>query len=236
MPARLTARQTGRMDPRLRAAVDASRRWYDDVFALHGIPVRVFGGLWSGSGPPPPWHSAAKSLEPGVDTERVVQAVASLEHCTVADSFGDLELDRYGFETLIEAQWLLRGSAGEPPNGLPTSWSVVDTGEELAEWAAAHDYTGVLPRTVLDHPRFHVLSCRRAGVLVGGAVTHDGGGPVGLSNAWGAGSVASSGDVLVAVAALHPRRSVTDYAEGAELDAMVSAGFAPLGPQRVWIR
>ena len=63
------------MDPRLRAAVDASRHWYDDVFALHGIPVRVDDGLWSALGPPPRWHSAAKTLVPGIDTERVVRAV-----------------------------------------------------------------------------------------------------------------------------------------------------------------
>src|SRR3954451_19355163 len=82
-------RQTGRMDPRIRAAVDASRHWYDDVFALHGIPVRIDGGLWSALGPPPPWHSAAKTLEPGVEIERVVRAVANLGPCAVADSFGD---------------------------------------------------------------------------------------------------------------------------------------------------
>ena len=236
MPARLTARQTVRMDPRLRAAVDANRHWYDDVFALHGIRVRVDRGLWTASGRPPPWHSAVKSLEPGVASERVVRAVAHLEHCAVADSFGDLELDRLGFETLIEAQWLHRGPVDPPPDGLPEGWSVVDTVDGLAEWARGHDYTGVLPPAVLDHPRFHVLARSAAGLLGGGAVTHDGGGSVGLSNAWGAAAVAVSGDVLLAVAALHPGRSVTDYADGVELEAMRSAGFAPLGPQRVWIR
>jgi hypothetical protein len=224
------------MDRRLRAAVDASRQWYDDVFALHGLPVRVDRGLWWGPRGAPPWHSVAKSLEPGVGSDRVARVVAGLEHCSVADSFGDLDLARLGFETLIAAQWLHRGPMAAPPERLPEGWSVVDTVDGLEGWARGHDYVGVLPPAVLDHPRFLVLALHDAGHLVGGAVTHDGGGSVGLSNAWGAGSVTVSSDVLDAVAVLHPGRSVTDYAEGTELEAMVAAGFAPLGPQRVWIR
>jgi hypothetical protein len=224
------------MDQRLRAAVDASRRWYDDVFALHGIPVRVDDGLWSALGPPPPWHSAAKTLEPGVKTERVVGAVSSFDHCSVADSFGDLALERHGFELLIDATWLHRWPVGDAADGLPDGWSIVDTVEELAEWVAAHDYADVLQPAVLDHPGFRILARRQAGALVGGAITHDGGGAVGLSNTWGEGALATSDEVLEAVAALHPGRPVTDFADGIELDAMVAAGFTALGPQRVWIR
>jgi hypothetical protein len=29
---------------------------------------------------------------------------------------------------------------------------------------------------------------------------------------------------------------ICDYAQGADLDAMVAAGYALLGPQRVWVR
>jgi hypothetical protein len=224
------------MDPRLREAVDASRRWYDAVFALHGIGVRVEEGLWSALGPPPPWHSAVKTLEPGIGPGRVVAAAAGFEHCAVADSFGDLELDRHGFTLLIDAVWLHRGPADEEPATLPGGWSVVDGPATLSAWATAHDYTGVLPPGVLEDPRFRVLAHHRDGVLTGGAVTHDGGGAVGLSNAWGTGEVRRSVDVLRAAAALHPGRALTDYAEGPEMDAMVATGFTPLGPQRVWLR
>lgn len=224
------------MDPRLRAAVDASVRWYDDMFALHRIPVRREGGLWSALGSPPPWHSAVKTFEPGVEAERAVRATDGFAQCTVADSFGDLDLAPYGFEVLIEATWLHRGPDDSAAGTLPDGWSVVSSVGTLTEWATAHDYAGVLPPTVLDDARFRILECRRDGRLVGGAVTHDGVGTVGLSNAWGAGGVAEFDDVLRAVSALHPGRAVTDFAQGAERDAMVAAGFTPLGPQLVWIR
>jgi hypothetical protein len=237
MRVRLAARQNGRMDPRLRAAVDASRHWYDDVFALHGIPVRVEDGLWSALAAPPRWHSAAKTLEPAVGTERVVGAVAGLEHCAVADSFGEIEPERHGFQLLIDARWVHRDPCRGAPDQMPGGWSVIETVDDLAEWAAAHDYTDVLPAGVLQHPAFRILALRHDGSLVGGAVTHDGGGgALGLSNTWGEGSPTASGEVLAAVAALHPDRAVTDFAQGAELDALLAAGFTAVGPQRVWVR
>jgi hypothetical protein len=223
------------MDPRLRAAVDASRHWYDDVFALNGVPVRVEAGLWSALAPGPPWHSAAKTLEPGVGTARVLAAVETFEHGGVADSFGDLALRRHGFELLIEASWVHRDASRTTSGRLPDGWSLVATSEELAGWTAAHDYTDVLPMSVLDHPRFRILALRDAGSLVGGVVTHDGGGAVGVSNAWGEAATAYSG-VVAAVTALHPGRALVDYAQGAELAAMLAAGFTAVGPQRVWVR
>jgi hypothetical protein len=42
--------------------------------------------------------------------------------------------------------------------------------------------------------------------------------------------------VLAVESALYPGRALVDYVEGAERDAMVAAGFTPLGPQRVWAR
>jgi hypothetical protein len=223
------------MDPRLRAAVEASRQWYDDVFALHEIPVLVEDGLWSALGPPLTWHSAAKTLEPGVESGRVLRAVAALEHCAVADSFADLDLAPHGFEVLIEATWLHRppdDGAGAWPDG----WWVVAGPDDLSEWVTAHDYAGVLTPAVLAHPRIRVLGCRRDGRLVGGAVTHDGDGALGLSNGWGSGELTASTDVLAAVSALHSGRAMVDYAGGEERDAMVAAGFTPLGPHRVWAR
>jgi hypothetical protein len=224
------------MDPRLRAAVDASARWYDDVFALHRIPVRVEDGLWSALGPPPPWHSAVKTLEPGVEVERVVRTAERFEHGTVADSFGDLELDRYGFDLLFSASWVHRDPSLDNTRGLPDGWSLIDTAESLAEWSLAHDYLGVLPPAVLHNPRFRILACHHGGHLAGGGVTHQGDPGVGLSNAWGAGAVAESDELLKAASALHPGQAITDFAEGTELDAMLASGFTALGPQLVWIR
>ena len=232
----LAAGQTERVDARLRAAIGASLGWYDDVFALHGIPTRLEDGLWSALGEPPPWHSAAKTVQPGVETGRVVHAVEAFEHCAVADSFGDLTLDRHGFELLFEAAWFHGPAVDGPPGPLPAGWSVVSTAPDLAAWSEANDYSGVLAPAVLDNPRFRILARHRNGALVAGAVTHRGTGVVDLSNVWGDDDPSLYDEVLAAVQSLHPGRAVTGYADGAELEEMLTLGFTAVGPQRVWIR
>jgi hypothetical protein len=224
------------VDPRLRAAVDTSLAWYADVFALHAVPTRVEEGLWWALDDPPPWHSRAKTIEPGVGVERVLEVV---EQGAVADSFGDLDLRPYGFTVLVDATWL-HHRVGRPSSDLPSGWTVVQEVGLLAEWNRAHDYAGVLLPSVLDAPAFTVLARHSGGVLVGGAVVHRGDrrhDVVGLSNAWSTdSSEIVHAELLTVVAALHPGAGVTDYAWGPDLDAMLAAGYTPLGPQRVWVR
>jgi hypothetical protein len=223
------------VDPRLRAAVDTSLAWYADVFALHGIPTRVEDGVWWALEPPPPWHSDVKTTEPGVDVARVL---AVQESGAVADSFGDLDLTPHGFTVLIEATWVHHHPLDEPPAELPHGWTVVRDPGLLAEWNEAHDYAGVLVPAVLADPAFAVLARHVHGALVGGAVVHRGDhrhAVVGLSNGWSADSwEIDHGELLEVVGALHPDAGVTDYAWGDDLEAMVAAGYEPLGPQRVW--
>jgi hypothetical protein len=119
---------------------------------------------------------------------------------------------------------------------MPAAWSVVTTAEELATWCARHDYVGVLPPSVLEHPRFTVLGRHEDTRLVGGAVLHDAGAGVGLSNAWSDDGRLDVDELLAAAGALHPDRPLTDYAGGADLAATRAAGFAELGPQVVWLR
>ena len=140
----------------------------------------------------------------------------------MADSFGDLDLDRHGFELLFEAAWFHGPAVDGPPGPLPEGWSVVSTAPDLAAWSEAHDYTGVLAPAVLDNPRFRILARHRDGALVGGAVTHRGTDVVDLSNVWGDDDPSLYDEVLAAVQALHPGRAVTGYADGAELEEMLT--------------
>ena len=221
-----------------RDAVDASLQWYDDVFAVHGIPTLLAGGLWCAKGEPPRWHSAAKTLDPTVPTDRVLLAVEQFEHCSVADSFGTLDPSAAGFELLFEATWVHRTPLVKPTGQMPGGWSVVTEPDELRSWNALHDTTGVLVPSLLAHPRFTFLARHEDGVLTGGAVLHDCRGEiVGLSNTWALpGRRLDVAAVVACVGAIHPGRGIVDYAWGADLDALVEAGFSPLGPQVVWVR
>jgi hypothetical protein len=223
------------VDERLRAAVIASRRWYDDIFDLHGIPVGSDDSLWWAEGVPPRWHSAVKTLVPTTDPTAALHRMEQHSAGSVADSFGLLDLAAHGFHLLIAATWLHhRGVVAGPP---PAGWVRVLDAALMDRWNQQHDTVGVLPSDLWAHPRFIVVARSDGDELTGGAVLHDAGPVVGLSNGWSsAGPALDPQDLLLLAASAHPGRAVVDYAWGDELDAMVGAGFEPLGPQHVWVR
>jgi hypothetical protein len=228
----------GGVDQLLRAAVDASVEWYDDVFAVHGIPTSRADGLWWAGGEPPRWHSAAKTLEPTARLQRALRAVEQFERCSVADSFGTLDLSQVGFELLFEAAWVHHSPPAQATGGLPEGWSVVTRTVALDVWNAQHETTGVLLPELLTHPRFTFLARHVDDFLTAGAVLHDcRGAAVGLSNAWTVpGTTLDPMALLACAGTIHPGRAIVDYARGDDLDALVDAGFSQLGPQLVWVR
>lgn len=223
------------IDHRLRAAVDASLTWYDALCALHGVRCGIEEDTWVAYDPPPPLHSVAKTVEPGTPRDRALAALAPLEHGSIADSFGDLDLPGRGLELLFEAQWVHRPAA-DPGVRLPEGWSVVRTPAALAAWNARHDTADVLLPGLLDRSSFRVLGRYVEGVPVAGAVTHLCAGVVDLSNVWAVdGSGPDWPELVRAVSALHPGRDLVGWEEGDALDRAREAGFTAVGPQLVWV-
>ena len=225
------------MDPRLVAAVETSRRWYDDLCAVHEVPVWADEHLWVALAAPPAYHSCVKTLTPGVGRDAVLAAMERHEGGGVADSFGNLDLAGDGYDLLVEATWLHH--EGFTDAVWPEGWSLVRDADVLGSWAAAHDYAGVLVAAVVGHPRLRVLARFEDDVPVAGAVVHDAGAVAGLSNVWSADrplTASDHADLLACAAVLHPGRPVTDYAWGEDLVPMLEAGYEPLGPHLVWVR
>lgn len=222
-------------EQRLRAAVDASRRWYDDLFRLHRIAVGSDGALWWAEAAPPRWHSAVKTLVPTTDPSGALLRMERHPHGTIADSFGLLDLTAEGFELLFAARWLHH--RGVPSGARPPGWMPVLDPDLMDQWNRHHDTVGVLPVDLWKHPHFTVLARHDGDGLTGGAILHDAGTVVGLSNTWSLEDVPlDPRDVLELAAQRYPGRAVVDYAWGADLGAMLGAGFEPLGPHHVWIR
>jgi hypothetical protein len=224
------------VDPRLRMAVDESACWYDELCALHGIGCGIHAGLWFSSGPPPPLHSAAKSIEPTVTAEQALRSVADQDHCSIADSFGTLELEPE-MDLLIQARWLHRPPLDSPPTGMPGGWAPVRSADALAEWTTGHGTAEVLLPAILRRSSFSVLGRRDDNALTAGAVTHLCGGVVSVSNVWAApGHETDWAELVRLVHAVHPGRAVVGYEQGEELARAQDAGFTDVGPQLVWFR
>lgn len=224
------------IDPRLRAAVDASLGWYEDLCTLHGIGSSLEDGLWSSLEEPPPLHSDAVTVQPGVMAAQVGRRLEGREHAGVKDSFAELDLSVLEMDELFRATWLHR-RATRAPDATPPAWTPVAEADDLARWTALHDTTEVLLPSLLRRGHFRVLARRDGGRLVAGAVARLGSGVVDVSNVWAApGHELDWGELVDAVTATFPDRPLVGYERGAPLAAAVAVGFVPVGELRVWLR
>lgn len=225
---------TSGRDRRLGAAIEASRRWYEMTFALHGKRFRQRGDIWVALDEPPVFHSSAITLSPSLDPDIVAAVVARPNDHSVADTFADVALDQHGYTVFFEATWVHAPKPGRPSQR-PPGWTVVDTVAALEVWSTAHDYVEVLPAAVLALPEVDVLARYDDGEMTAGAVLHAGGPAVGLSNVWAlSADELDWGEVLAASWSLHPDDDLVGYERGRDLSGALGVGFTGVGTHRVW--
>jgi hypothetical protein len=224
------------VDPRLRAAVDASLSWYDALCALHGARCGIDVDTWLAYDSPPPLHSIAKTVEPSALPQTALRMLEHYERGSIADSFGAFDLTPEGLDILFDARWVFHPAPPTAARRLPDGWTVVESASALARWTAYHDTAEVLLPGLLDRSSFRVLARHADGLLVGGAVTHLCSGVVEISNVWAWHDTADWNELVAAAAALHPGRPIVGYEHGAGLAQAIDAGFVDVGPQVVWIR
>jgi hypothetical protein len=225
----------GRMDPRLRTAVDANVGWYGDLFLLHGVPAVMHDGLWSAVGPPPPLHSDAVVVEPGVTASDVLTRLEGRARAGFKDSFAAIDASAHGMDLLFEATWIHRDAPD--PRPAPASWSIVRTADALAAWTSQHDTAEVLLPGLLDRGPFRILAKRASGQIVAGAVARLGTGAVDVSNVYAVpGHAVDWAELTAAVGAEFPGRPLVGYERGDDLAGALAGGFQPVGDLRVWVR
>ncbi|WP_374457070.1 hypothetical protein [Nocardioides sp.] len=215
------------IDARLRVAVDAGLDWYVGMCAAHGVRSRLADGVWRALDPVPALHSAALVIEPGAGVGDVEAALAEAPHRGVADCFGTLDLTVLGLRALFEASWLHLPAPSSA--SVPAGWSRVAP-DGLERWNAAGDTTGVIVPSLLERPTFAVLASERAPL---GCVATLGTGAVYLTNVRGA--ERAWDQVVTAVGATFPGRSLVTYDRGEDLAAALEVGFTPVGTTRIWV-
>lgn len=219
------------LDPRRAAAIAASRAWYQLTYGLHGVRHRIDDGLWIALDPPPPWHSGALTLRPGLSAAWVVAHLGPEFGLSVADDYADLDLSGFEYEVLFDATWIHAPAPSAGP--VPEDWAVIDSAPALAEWSELHDYRGVLTEPALRLPDLRILA-RRTGGRLTGAVLHRTGSVVGVSNVWSTEPPSGWTAIMIMAGRLFPGRPLVGYERGQDLDDARAAGFVAVGPHRVW--
>jgi hypothetical protein len=219
----------------VRAAARNNAAWCEAVWRSHALATIRASDFWATAARAPAMYPDAVTLEPGVEAAAVLARLDDSSGCSIKDSFADLDLRPDGYEVLFEAAWY----ACSPVRGGLASddWSVVRLPEDLAAWARAHGGGEVFRPGLLDDPAVRFLVRRDRDRCVAGAVANMGGGVVGVSNVFSLGPAETRWDGLIAaVGRRFPGRTIVGYDAGLDLAVAVRAGFAPIGPLRVWRR
>lgn len=226
-------------EPLLHAAVINNARWCDAVCRSHGYPGEITGRLWVSARHALPFYPNAITLALDVTAAEATDGQDPSRPYSVKDSFARLDLSTCGLTPLFDASWI---ALPVPPDGGDPSWDIVTTPGELARWetawAGGGNVTGLFRPGLLADPRCAILACRRDGALVGGATAYTSDAVTGILNVFNSGIGAGPlwAGVVRAVATIRPGLPVVGYESGEDLAAARRAGFAVLGPLRIWAR
>lgn len=213
-------------------AIRENAAWCDLMCRTHGLTGVTDDDAWTVPRRSPTWYPDAVTLRVGVDPTDLLDRIDAGPGASVKDSFADLDLTRYGFRVLFDAQWIRRPVDDETasPEGV-TPLTPVTTPEALAAWAEAHGGGPLFRPALLAEPGVAVLTRVEAGAVAGGAVLHRAGPAVGVSNVF-----ARTVPLEEIWAALPATAPLVGYESGDDLAMAERVGFRTAGPLRVWLR
>jgi hypothetical protein len=224
------------MDERAPAAARNNAAWCDIVCRSHGLTTTYEAGFWATAERSPALYPDAVTLDPTVAPAEILARIDDSPGASIKDSFAVLDLHRFGYDVLFDAEWYLLapGHTRPPVDG---AWSVVETPADLASWAAAHGGGDVFRAALLDDPAVRILIRHLPDGGIAGAIANRAAGVVGVSNVFAPGTAERAWEGLVdTIGAKFPGEAIVGYDTGEHLRAALSEGFRPIGPLRVWMR
>ncbi len=99
------------MDDRVRRAARNNAELCDAVARSQGVVGAFADDAWTAPQRTPPLHPDAVTLAPGADARSVLARIDDSDGASVKDSFADLDLTRFGYRVLFDAEWIQRASA-----------------------------------------------------------------------------------------------------------------------------
>lgn len=232
------------MNDPVRLCAEAYAGWHTSWLRALGLQSERREGIWRVLAPPPLIYLAAITLEPGVRSDAVADALGS-----VGDAWGDLELEPHGLSVWRKEPWFFR-AAGPGPDTTPPELEIVEvrTPEEVVEFEAVSirgfgSEDSVIepgtyhPPAILGDDAMHMFTGRVDGRPVAAAMGYVFEGAVGV---FGVATVASArrrgyGAALTTAAMLTDTGLPSVLAPSEEGASMYrSLGFEPVGELTIW--
>jgi len=177
------------------------------------------------------------SLKPRMQHEAISSLCKDLpNHCGWKDSFGDCELQEFGFNLLFEANWYALTELHLRSENIDSTGSVTST-EELDDWIAAWGETPsgktiFLPELLRSKVNF--IYRKSDGTIDSGLIANIGDDAAGITNIFGHNKgIAECIKFAYKCAKGLP---LVGYGSDAELRDLQKLGFEGLGKLRVWVK
>jgi hypothetical protein len=235
-------------------AVLNSTRWYESMFAAHGLACETDGRVWCSHETPPPFHSNLVVLAPTTTLADIETYAADIEGrrqqtgWSLKDSYACLDLASLGCTLLFQADWIWRDPVRgvDPALKSRLSWIKLTNPSSLLKWEQAwsgdaRNETEVLrtrqfPTSLLDSPDHAFFAGLLDGEIIAGGVANRSPGVVGLSNIFSPPGLVEDtwGALVTSVSAAFPGTPIVGYERGADLNIAQRAGFEPTGKLCVW--
>lgn len=228
----------GATDPRVLLAAANNAAWCTSMCRAHDLETHQDRQRWWSTSRTPLYYPDVVTLDPATTGADVLQGIDTSVGCSVKDSFSTLDLTSAGFRLWFEATWIHLPAASRtaPRSGL--RGAVVRDRTALRQWQRVWGDGGpdLFVPPLLEDPDVRLISVREHADVAAVAVLNRSAGAVGISNLVIARSRAVEiWAAVVAVAAdLFPGLAIVGYEQQDELANAVAAGFAEIGPVRVW--
>jgi hypothetical protein len=218
------------MTSRLEDAVANNVTWCARVSRSHDVLAQHGDGWWVTLSPAPARYPDAIALSADCSVDALPRLVRERPFASVKDSFAVLGLP--GFATIIEGSWI----GSDPPEpGTDPAWVVVRTPGQLDAWVTAHGDAPSIGADLLTDLDVRVLAALVDHRPVAGCVAYRTGDVVGVSNVF-LGRSHGWPEVMGAAATCFPGLPLVGWESAGLLSGASAAGFAELGPMRVWVR
>jgi len=221
----------GMNDDLLSKAVRNNSNWCDLICATHGIETQFLQNVWLTKSPVPNYYPNLITLNSETKAEEISEI--SLDHFSIKDSFGKLNLGYAGFSKLFDASWIgLENKRNETSN--IDSWEKLSLDEELTAWENAWgntmDQKIFLPNLLLE-PQVGIYAKKEGAGIVAGFITFDSDGVISVSNFFNYTKKEIWPEIINIIDADKP---LVGYEKGEDLEYAKGAGFEEIGRVTIW--
>jgi hypothetical protein len=228
------------------AVINNNKCLYASVFASHGIPLLENDNMYYSLRKAPPLNSNICTKVPQWRPESIFETIEKTaqeedwDSWSVKDSFCDLDLAPYGFETLFDAQWLyLQASDFVPAFDKPALvFRQVRTKEELDLWNKVWaENEALYQKNMLDDPSLTFVIGHENDTPTHAALLNRSDDVLGISNFFPEEDVAGRwGDLIAYIQEVWGPIDIVGYERKDTIAQLAPLHILPVGDLRIWIK